>query len=60
MALKPAAWSLTAQSASGKANSTVTISDEKIGSPVIVNPTSAIIMNQISLEAFENKVAKKG
>ena len=44
----------------GTANSTVIISDNKIGSPVVVNPTTAIIMNQPSLEKFEEKVEKNG
>ena len=34
----------------GTANSTVIISDNKIGSPFVVNPTTAIIMNQPSLQ----------
>jgi len=44
----------------GTANSTVIISDKKIGSPVVVNPTTAIIMNQPSLERFEEVVKENG
>ena len=44
----------------GTANSTVIISDSKIGSPVIVNPATAIIMNQQSLEKFEGTIKKNG
>ena len=44
----------------GTANSTVIISDKKIGSPVVVNPTTAIIMNQQSLERFEEAVEENG
>jgi 2-oxoglutarate ferredoxin oxidoreductase subunit gamma len=44
----------------GTANSTAIISDKPIGSPVVVNPTTAIIMNQPSLERFEEKVEPNG
>ncbi|MDP7179724.1 MAG: 2-oxoacid:acceptor oxidoreductase family protein [Candidatus Woesearchaeota archaeon] len=44
----------------GTANSSVTISDKKIGSPVILNPTTILIMNDESLRKFEDKVAKGG
>ena len=44
----------------GTANATTIISDEKIGSPVVVNPDTAIIMNQQSLERFEDDVEKNG
>lgn len=44
----------------GAANSTVTISDEKIGSPVIVKPDTVIILNEISLDKFENDIKKGG
>ncbi len=44
----------------GTANSTAIISDKPIGSPVVVNPSTAIIMNQPSLERFEPLIQKKG
>lgn len=44
----------------GTANSTVIISEQKIGSPVVVNPATAIIMNEPSLERFENSIQKNG
>jgi 2-oxoglutarate ferredoxin oxidoreductase subunit gamma len=36
----------------GTANSTVVISDEEIGSPVVVNPSALIILNEQSLNKF--------
>jgi len=44
----------------GNVNATVIISSKKIGSPVVVNPTTAIIMNQESLERFEEAVEEDG
>jgi 2-oxoglutarate ferredoxin oxidoreductase subunit gamma len=44
----------------GTANYQVVISNKEITCPVISNPTSCIIMNQPSLERFEEKVCKKG
>jgi 2-oxoglutarate ferredoxin oxidoreductase subunit gamma len=44
----------------GTANYQVVISDEEITSPVISNPTSCIIMNQLSLQKFEKRVCKNG
>ena len=44
----------------GTANSTTIVSDKIISSPVVINPTTAIIMNQPSLEKFENKLEKNG
>ena len=44
----------------GTAYSTVIISSKKIGSPVVANPTTAIIMNQPSLERFEASLEEKG
>ncbi|MBD3164228.1 2-oxoacid:ferredoxin oxidoreductase subunit gamma [Candidatus Woesearchaeota archaeon] len=44
----------------GTANSSAIISDKKIGSPVVVNPTTAIIMNDPSLERFEPKLQENG
>jgi 2-oxoglutarate ferredoxin oxidoreductase subunit gamma len=44
----------------GTANCTVVVSDEEIGSPVITNPRSLIIMNNPSLEAFEPRLKTGG
>ena len=42
----------------GTANASVIISDKKIGSPVVVHPTIAIILNNQSLDKFEKEVEK--
>lgn len=44
----------------GTANCTVVVSDEEIGSPVITNPRSLIVMNNPSLEAFEPRLKTSG
>ena len=44
----------------GTSNSTIIISDKEIGSPVVVNPSTALIMNDESLERFEKDVKKNG
>jgi 2-oxoglutarate ferredoxin oxidoreductase subunit gamma len=44
----------------GTANCTVIFSDEEIGSPQVLNPTSAIVMNQPSLDKYEDMVVKDG
>lgn len=44
----------------GTANCTIIISDHEIASPVVDNPTTAIILNQPSLDKFENEVVKNG
>jgi 2-oxoglutarate ferredoxin oxidoreductase subunit gamma len=44
----------------GTAYSTVIISDKTIGSPVVANPRTAIIMNQPSLERFEEALEENG
>lgn len=44
----------------GAANCAVIVSDNEIASPVVDNPTTAIILNQPSLDKFENDVAKNG
>jgi len=44
----------------GTANSTVVISDGPIASPIVERPDMAIILNQPSLEKFENKIADNG
>ncbi len=44
----------------GTANCSVCISDNKIGSPLVVNPDILIAMNLPSLEKFENEVVPGG
>ena len=44
----------------GTANCSVTLSDEPIGSPLIMDPNNLIAMNQPSLIKFENEVTPGG
>lgn len=44
----------------GKARCTVVISDQEIGSPIVREPTSAIVMNIPSMEAYEQAVKPCG
>jgi 2-oxoglutarate ferredoxin oxidoreductase subunit gamma len=44
----------------GTANSTVVISDVEIASPVIERPDVAILLNQPSLDKFEERIASGG
>ncbi len=44
----------------GTANSTVVVSDREIASPFVVNPNIAIILNQPSLDKFEEKLLSDG
>lgn len=44
----------------GTANCNVIISDEAVGSPVVVEATSAIVMNRPSLDKFEESVVPGG
>jgi 2-oxoglutarate ferredoxin oxidoreductase subunit gamma len=44
----------------GKARCTVVISDQEIGSPIVREPTSAIVMNIPSMEAYEPAVKPGG
>lgn len=44
----------------GKARCTVVVSDEEIGSPIARQPTSAIVMNIPSMEAYEPVVKPDG
>lgn len=44
----------------GTANCTVVISDRPVGSPVIHEPVSAVVMNRPSAEKFGPRVKKKG
>ena len=44
----------------GTANCSVVISDEQIGSPIVTEPTTAIVMNRPSLDRFEPTVREGG
>jgi len=44
----------------GTANCTVIVSSEKIGSPIVSNPTASIVMNKPSFDKFEPMVKKHG
>lgn len=44
----------------GTANTTVVISEAEIASPVVENPDIAIILNQPSLDKFEERIVKNG
>lgn len=44
----------------GTANCNVIISTDKVGSPVVIDSTSAIVMNRPSLDKFEDLVVENG
>jgi 2-oxoglutarate ferredoxin oxidoreductase subunit gamma len=44
----------------GTANSTVIVSDEMIGSPVVTNPDVLIVMNEESLKRFQTRIKTGG
>ena len=44
----------------GTANCNVTISDETVGSPVVVEATTALVLNSPSLDKFEGNVLPNG
>lgn len=44
----------------GTANCSVTVSDDPVGSPIITNPTSVIVMNLPSLNKYEPMIEKGG
>ena len=44
----------------GTANCNIMISDEPIGSPIVINPTELIVMNTPSLDKFESSVIPGG
>lgn len=44
----------------GTANCAVIVSDEPVGSPVVFEPSSAVVMNQPSLDKFEKDIEKGG
>lgn len=44
----------------GTANCTVVVSSEEIGSPLMLHPRAAIVMNNPSMEAFEQRLQGNG
>jgi 2-oxoglutarate ferredoxin oxidoreductase subunit gamma len=44
----------------GTANATIIISDEEIASPIVETPDIGIILNQPSLDRYEDEMAKNG
>ncbi len=44
----------------GTANCSLIISDEEIGSPVVTNPSSCLILNRPSLDKFEGRIREGG
>ncbi|NLI71050.1 MAG: 2-oxoacid:ferredoxin oxidoreductase subunit gamma [Firmicutes bacterium] len=44
----------------GTARCTVVVSDEKIGSPIVEEPSAVIAMNMPSLERFQNRIVTGG
>lgn len=44
----------------GTANCSVIISDEPVGSPVVIKATSVVVMNRPSLDKFEGNIKKGG
>lgn len=59
---KEVTWfpSYGAEMRGGTASCTVIISDTMIGSPVVLNPDILVIMNNASLEKFQERLKKKG
>lgn len=59
---KEVTWfpSYGAEMRGGNANCTVIISDDMIGSPVVLNPDVLIAMNKSSLEKFQPSLKRKG
>jgi Pyruvate/2-oxoacid:ferredoxin oxidoreductase gamma subunit len=58
--MKSAGCRPMARNARGTANCSVKISNRKIGSPLVANPTVLIAMNRPSLDKFENDVISDG
>lgn len=44
----------------GTANCSVIVSDEPVGTPIVVTPDTLVVMNRPSLDKFENEVRKGG
>lgn len=59
---KEVTWfpSYGAEMRGGTANCTVIVSDEMIGSPVVLNPDVLVIMNKASLEKFQPRLKRHG
>ncbi|MEW6109109.1 MAG: 2-oxoacid:acceptor oxidoreductase family protein [Nitrospirota bacterium] len=59
---KEVTWfpSYGAEMRGGTANCTVVISDDMIGSPVVLNPDILITMNKASLDKFQRSLKKNG
>lgn len=59
---KEVTWfpSYGAEMRGGTASCTVIISDAMIGSPVVLNPDILVVMNNASLEKFQERLEKKG
>jgi 2-oxoglutarate ferredoxin oxidoreductase subunit gamma len=59
---KEVTWfpSYGAEMRGGTANCTVIISDDMIGSPVVLNPDILVVMNSASLDKFQQRLRRKG
>jgi len=59
---KEVTWfpSYGAEMRGGTASCTVVVSDDMIGSPVVLNPDMLVVFNNASLEKFQSKLRKKG
>ncbi|MEW8956109.1 2-oxoacid:acceptor oxidoreductase family protein [Clostridium sp.] len=44
----------------GTANCSVILTDESVGSPIVISPDSLIVMNRPSLDKFEDSIKKDG
>ncbi|GAA0116461.1 2-oxoacid:acceptor oxidoreductase family protein [Clostridium senegalense] len=44
----------------GTANCSVIVTDDEVGSPVVTNPSTVVVMNRPSLDKFENDLVKGG
>lgn len=44
----------------GMANCTVVVSDEEIGSPIVNNPSVLMVMDEVSYDCFQGRVASGG
>ena len=44
----------------GTANCSVIVSDEPVGSPIVTDPSTVVVMNRPSLDKFEDSLVKGG
>jgi len=44
----------------GTANCSVIVSDQPVGSPIVTDPTTVVVMNRPSLDKFEEQITKGG